>query len=79
MRKLYAHPNLAHCDLLRAALEMRGIACEMRNEFASHTAAAGVGALPFAWPELWVNEDQYEEAQRALRLESGAEDAGSIA
>lgn len=79
MRKLLAHPNLSHCDFLRAVLEMRGIDCVMRNEFAAHTAAAGLGAMPFAWPELWVREDQYDEAVRVINHEAGAEDAGGIA
>jgi len=80
MRKLLSHPNLSRCDLLRSVLEMRDIECALRNEFSANTSGAGVfGALPFVWPELWVREDQYEEAVRILALESGAEHDGGIA
>lgn len=75
MRRLFSHPNLARCDLLRAVLELRGIECALRNEFSANTAgAAYLGPLPFAWPELWVREDQYAEAEQILRDEDPAAD-----
>lgn len=75
MRRLFTHPNLARCDLLRTVLELRGIECQMRNEFSANTVgAAYLGPLPFAWPEVWVREDQFAEAERILRNEDPADE-----
>lgn len=75
MRQLFTHPNLIRCDLMRTILEMRGIECALRNEYSASTVgAAYLGPLPFAWPELWVREDQYAEAERILRDQDPADD-----
>lgn len=75
MRQLFTHPNLIRCDLMRTILEMRGIECALRNEYSANTVgAAYLGPLPFAWPELWVREDQYAEAERILRDQDPADD-----
>ena len=65
--------TLAECDQARARLEGSGIACLVKNEFASNTAAASLlGPLPFAHPELWILDDsQAEDAQAILGLKNG--------
>lgn len=70
MKKIFADPSVVPCDLLRGLLEGRGIKVFIKNELGS--AGAGVGdpvpfmpSLTFAWPEVWVAD---EDAQAALEI-----------
>jgi hypothetical protein len=61
MKRLPITPNIAGIGLARSVLDSAQIMCEVRNEAVSQ---AMVG-LPFA-PELWVRDEDYEEAMRLL-------------
>ena len=75
MKSIGTYRTLAECDQARMLLEGNGIACLVKNEFASQTAAAGLlGSLPFALPELWILDDAQAEAARTL-LDQGRGDA----
>lgn len=40
----------------------------LRNEFVSRTAGVGfTGGLPFAWPEVWVNDEDFDTARECLQ------------
>jgi len=52
--------------MVRAVLEGSGIPSVLKNENICHTAGAGFGvALGFAWPEVWLlnNEDMQSTAE----------------
>ena len=73
MKKVWTTPSLVQCDLVRAILESEGIMCVIMNE--SNARFAGIGypilsgqALPFAWPELWVPDEQLKEATEIVRV-----------
>ncbi len=71
MKKLFASQTLTECDLVRSFLEGMGVQTMLKNECTSRTAGVGMlGGLPFAWPEVWVNDEDYEEAVAGLK-ESG--------
>ena len=65
MKLVYTHPALIVVSQARSVLELQGIKCSLRNEY----AAGAIGELsPLdAWPELWVLEDRdWQRATRAL-------------
>lgn len=64
MKLVYSHPNFSQVALLRSALENAGIAAVIRNEHLSPL----VGKLPAGevWPELWVNEGEFDRAEQLL-------------
>ena len=77
MIKAATYRTLAECDQARALLEGSGIACLVKNEFASNTAAASlVGSLPFALPELWILDDAQVEEARTLLGQGRGDAAG---
>jgi hypothetical protein len=61
MRQLYTPVGSAAVGLARSVLESADIPFEVRNEFLSQAIAG----TPFE-PELWVNDEHYEEATRLL-------------
>ena len=68
MKKIYTSRNLAHCDMIRSFLEANGISSVLQNEHACYTAGASiVGGLAFAWPEVWVNDEDVQMAEDALK------------
>ena len=68
MKKIYTSRNLTHCDMIRSFLEANGIPSVLKNEHACHTAGASiVGGLAFAWPEVWVNGEDMQMAEKALK------------
>lgn len=68
MKKIFASQNLTECDLVRSLLHGSGVQTMLKNEYTSRTAGAGpVGGLPFAWPEVWVNDKEFEHAQTSLK------------
>ncbi len=64
---VFTDPSVVPCDILQGLLEARGVLSVIKNERGS--AGAGVGnpvpfmaSATFAWPEVWVPDDRYEEA-----------------
>ena len=77
MKSIGTYRTLAECDQARMLLEGSGIACLVKNEFASNTAAASlVGSLPFARPELWILDDACEADALALLGQGRGDAAG---
>lgn len=54
--------------MVRAMLTEAGIPSMLKNELAWWTPGARiVGLLPFAWPEVWVNDGDWETASEILQ------------
>ncbi len=71
MKLVYTHPSSIVVAQARNALEVAGIACTLRNEYAA--GAMGELAPINTWPELWVLRDRdYERA--TLTLERAREE-----
>jgi hypothetical protein len=69
MKKVYTAPSVVPCDLLKSVLESNGIPAIIKNERGSAMAGRGLpvpGApsLVWAWPEIWVSDEDEEEALR---------------
>lgn len=66
MKRVYSSLDRFMVEQLRGALESRGIACMVKNEFLGGAA----GELPptECWPEVWVLEDT--DLQAAKRVVS---------
>ena len=65
MKMVYTHPNPVVVAQSRSAVELAGIECIVRNEY----AGGGIGELaPIdTWPELWVVSDSdFSKAKRLL-------------
>ena len=62
MKRIYTHPNLALVAQVRSLIELTGIECALRNEYA--VGAMGELAPISVWPEVWVVYD--EDYGRAL-------------
>ena len=89
MRKVFTNSSVIPCDLARSVLEAAGIFAVIRHELGS--AAAGCSlpvldnpSLPWAWPEVWVSDEDYERAletlaatEPALTDESKGEQSGN--
>ena len=63
MRQIYTNEYFVLANNSRNRLEAAGIAVELRNEFASGAALGGGHAV---WPELWVEDADYERALKVL-------------
>ena len=68
MRMVFTARSVVPCDLLKAMLEAEGITCVIRNEFGTHLVGYGFpvpggSALPWAWPEVWIREEDISAAQ----------------
>lgn len=71
MKMIFTDPSVVPCDMVRGVLEGSGIGAIIKNERGS--AAASVGypmprmiSLTFAWPEVWVADDDYTAAVGVL-------------
>lgn len=67
MKKVFTNPSVIPCDLMSAFLKGCGIDCIIKNERGSGIAGAGWPifgnpSLAWAWPEIWVRDEQFEEA-----------------
>lgn len=64
MKKVFTREELIWVVQAKSLLEDQGIACTLRNEYASSVA----GEVPFThtWPELWVLDDRDAESAKAL-------------
>lgn len=64
MKLLYSAPNTMLVGHVRNLLDVAGIDCELRNTF----LGSGAGELPptEAWPELWVDEQDFAVAKKVV-------------
>ena len=67
MKKVWSTPSIVQCDLLKSMLEGHGIRAETVNELSAQYTGVGYPvlsgqALPFAWPEIWVEESDCDQA-----------------
>ena len=64
MKLLYTSTNAMLVSHLRNLLEGERITCHMKNEF----LYSGAGEIPPTeiWPELWVEEEDFEKAKEIL-------------
>ena len=67
MKMIYTAPSVIPCDLLKSVLEVEGIESMIKNELGSNAAGYGLPvpdfpSLPWAWPEVWVNDEDIERA-----------------
>ncbi len=83
MKKIFTAPSVVPCDMLRALLDSAGVPAMIKNEHGSAIAGIGypVAASPsvaFAWPEVWVNEEDFEKAAELLaQFQAGQSDGAS--
>jgi hypothetical protein len=70
MKLVYTHPNSIVVAQARSSIELAGIKCLLRNEYAS--GAIGELAPIDAWPELWVENDRDFERAKLLLEKSHA-------
>ena len=71
MKKVYTSSIVAECDLIKTRLESDGVRCMLKNEHGSMSAGIGYPianspSLAFAWPEVWVNDGDEEEALKII-------------
>ena len=64
VKLVYTHPNIIVVGQARSSIELAGIECIVRNEYAA--GAIGELAPIDAWPELWVMNDRDFERARLL-------------
>jgi len=67
MKKVFTDPSVVPCDLMSAFLRGCGIESIIKNERGSGIAGEGWPipgnpSLAWAWPEIWVRDEQFEEA-----------------
>ena len=67
MKRVFTAPSVVTCDLISAFLRGSGIKCMIKNERGSGIAGEGLPVpgcpnLVWAWPEVWVPDDQAEDA-----------------
>lgn len=70
MKKVYSNSDLAALAIVRDLLSQEGIESKVLNE----NTAAALGEIPFlhAMPELWVRDEDREQADAVVeRFESG--------
>jgi len=87
MKKVFTAPSIVECDMVRARLDASGIPSMIKNENSSIYIGAyptSTPYLPFAWPEIWVGDEDFEKAsaiiveyQSESASESGDQDAVS--
>ena len=79
MKRVYTDPNIVRCDLFRSMLGAARIESMFKNEAGSAWTGYGYpvpsgSALPWAWPEVWVNDEDFDMAsQIAADFKSGNE------
>ena len=65
MKKVYTNQNIAMVGAVRSYLAEHGIVSQLRNEFSSGV----MGEISFfeVWPELWVDDLDYFQAQHLVK------------
>jgi hypothetical protein len=88
MRQVFTNSSVVPCDLVKSVLEAEGIFTTIRNELGS--AASGCAlpvvdnpSLPWAWPEVWVSDEDYDRAAALIAARetsptSGTEGQGDL-
>lgn len=69
MKRIYTATNVIPCDLLRSMLDAYGIMSALKNEGGSAMTGNALpvpsgSELPWAWPEVWVNDEDFEAASQ---------------
>lgn len=64
MKKLFVSQNLIEIEMRKERLEQADIRCMIKNQRSSSLA----GEIPFTevFPELWVQDEDYDRARRLL-------------
>jgi hypothetical protein len=67
MKRIFIASSIIPCDLLKSILEANGIESALKNEGGSAITGNALpvpsGAqLPWAWPEVWVNDEDFAAA-----------------
>jgi len=67
MKKVFTAPEVITCDLVGVFLKGSGIEFFIKNAQGSGLAGEGLPILGspnlvWAWPEIWVNDDQLDDA-----------------
>jgi hypothetical protein len=79
MKRIFTAPSVIPCDFLRSMLDAGGIDSALMNEGGSAMTGNALpvpsgSELPWAWPEVWVNDEDYElAAQIAADFQAGRE------
>ena len=71
MKLVHTHPSNIVVAQARSALELAGIRCVIRNEYAA--GAMGELAPIDVWPELWILRDRDYDRATLLLAQSRAE------
>ncbi len=66
--KVFTAPSVVPCDLLKALLDAEGIPSFIQNQHGTGLLGyglpvAGGSALSWAWPEVWISEDDIHQAR----------------
>lgn len=64
MKLVYTHENKIIVDSIRSLLSAKGIESVLRNEFSG--GGAGELAPLETWPELWVEENTFDNAKEIV-------------
>ena len=67
MKRVYTAESIVQVTHIHNLLSAEGIRSELRND----RLAGGIGEIPFleTWPELWVEELDYERARELVEQE----------
>ncbi len=67
VKRIFTASNVIPCDLLRSMLDAYGIVSALKNDGGSAITGNALpvpngSELPWAWPEVWVNDEDFEVA-----------------
>jgi hypothetical protein len=67
VRRIWTTPSVVQADLIKCMLEGHGIHTQILNELTAQYTGIGYPlptgqALAFAWPEIWVEDADYDRA-----------------
>lgn len=65
MVQVFTNQNIALVGSMRSYLEENGIACQLRNEYSS--SVMGEVSFFLVWPELWVANDNAQQAAELIK------------
>jgi hypothetical protein len=71
MKKVFSASNIIPRDLFRSVLDAAGIDSMLKNEGGSAVTGNALpvpagSELPWAWPEVWVNDEDFETASQIV-------------
>lgn len=69
MKEVFTASNVIPCDLFKSVLDAAGILSMIKNEGGSAMTGNALpvpagSELPWAWPEVWVNDEDFEVASQ---------------